>query len=647
MITALVVGLGRCGGDDNSPPSDGDAKLAYLNHHDSVGYVGIETCRTCHTEIYESFVHTGMGSSFGVADTQKSTARFTAESHLYDPHLNMHYDPQWINDSLWLQEYRLDGDGDTSYQQHRRIDYVVGSGQHTNSHMVAERGYLYQAPFTWYAQEERLDLPPGFEKGANSRFSRLIGLECTSCHNAMPTGFVKGSSNKYHGIPGAINCERCHGPGELHVKRVSSGNIVDTAVEIDPSIVNVAKLPSELQFEVCQRCHLQGNTVLQPGKSFMDFKPGMKLNEVMEIYLPRYSNAEDEFIMASHVDRFKQSACFIKGGQSFNCTSCHNPHLSVKATKVKQFNATCETCHQGPPNFECTEEEAALTAASHNCVSCHMPASGSTDIPHVTVHDHKIDVPAKTVDTTGIKRFLELAAVNNPAPTDRSKAVAYLQQFERFEAKPFYLDSARYFLDRAGQRNQLIPEWIKYYFLRQDKMALRSFVSQRGINAVLQEISDTTYDNRHAWAAYQVGEAFDEASATTEAIQFYRRAVDLAPYVLDFRLKLANAHRSFSRLREARQQYEFILQEQPYHAKALNNLGYLELQEGLREEAIDKFKKALEREPDYELAWLNLANAYLMTEERAAARQALEQALRINPQNTRAQQVLSLLKKET
>ena len=33
----------------------------YKNHHDSVSYVGIETCKSCHFDIYNSFIETGMG----------------------------------------------------------------------------------------------------------------------------------------------------------------------------------------------------------------------------------------------------------------------------------------------------------------------------------------------------------------------------------------------------------------------------------------------------------------------------------------------------------------------------------------------------------------------------------------------------------
>ena len=85
--------------------------------------------------------------------------------------------------------------------------------------------------------------------------------------------------------------------------------MVDTSYEIDYSIVNPAKLPIDLQFDVCQRCHLQGTAVLNNDKDFYDFKPGQKLNEFIDVYLPKYEN-EDLFIMASHVERFKLSECY-------------------------------------------------------------------------------------------------------------------------------------------------------------------------------------------------------------------------------------------------------------------------------------------------------------------------------------------------
>ncbi len=646
LITVLVMTLSHCNSDTSTALEPaGEEGPRYLNHNDTVAYLGIDACRQCHAEIYQTFIHTGMGSSFGVADTHKSIASIGSNSLLHDPNLKLTYHPYWEGDSLYLQEFRLHDSGDTLYQFIQAIDYVVGSGQHTNSHIIEQNGYLTQAPFTWYAQKQQLDLPPGFEGGNNSRFSRKIGLECTSCHNSIPEAFVKGSINKYAKVPMAIDCERCHGPGELHVKRVSSGQLVDTARDTDYSIVNVKKLPADLQFEVCQRCHLQGNTVLQPGKSFLDFKPGMKLSEVMEVYLPRYSNADDEFIMASHIDRFRQSECVIQGAEGFNCISCHNPHITVKETKIEKFNSTCGNCHRGAPAHECTEEESKLRAANFNCVSCHMPASGSTDIPHVSVHDHKIKIPGRVVDTSGLREFLGLVAVNNPKPAPRNKAVAYLQQFERFEAKDWYLDSALFFLQKAGDPSRHLNQWLQYYFLKQQPAEVVALVERIGQSEVLQKLNKVSYDNEDGWAAYRIGESYQQRGKSSKAMLFYQRAVELVPHAPDFRLKLANSLQQLGRHNEALTAYRAILKEQPYHAEALNNLGFYYLQQKEFKRADRYFRKALSRNPDYELAWLNLANSLLLQDNNEEALKALKEALRINPQNERARQALSYLKK--
>ncbi|MFM9007464.1 MAG: hypothetical protein ACKORE_02665, partial [Bacteroidota bacterium] len=250
------------------------SRTSYAGLTDSAFYVGIETCASCHSNVHSTYIHTGMGSSFGKATREKSSADFSGHPVVHDPYRNLNYHPYWSGDTLFFREFRMDGN-DTVHLREERIDYVVGSGQHTNSHLWSSNGYLYQAPLTYYTQKGRWDLPPGFEQGNNTRFNRIIGTECMTCHNGLPE-FVTGSSNKYALVKGGIDCERCHGPGSIHVREKSMGILIDTSKSIDYSIVNPAKLPIDLQFDVCQRCHIQGNAVLQPGKTFADFKPGMK-----------------------------------------------------------------------------------------------------------------------------------------------------------------------------------------------------------------------------------------------------------------------------------------------------------------------------------------------------------------------------------
>jgi len=141
--------------------------------------------QTCHQDVYETFIKTGMGQSFNLASHQKSAARFGKNEVIYDTANDLHYKPFWTGDTLKISEYRLQGK-DTIHKRTEKVSYIIGSGQHTNSHMINVNGYVYQAPFTFYTQRGVWDLPPGFEHN-NVGFKRPIGLECMSCHNAYPS----------------------------------------------------------------------------------------------------------------------------------------------------------------------------------------------------------------------------------------------------------------------------------------------------------------------------------------------------------------------------------------------------------------------------------------------------------------------------
>src|SRR5207253_5173309 len=139
-------------------------------------------------------IKTGMGKSFGKATREKSAADFT-HPDVNDKFSDLRYHAFWARDSLFIKEYRLRGK-DTLHQRTEQVNYVIGSGQHTNSHLQTVNGYINQMPMTFYTQKKKWDLPPGFENGVNTRFSRKIGLECMSCHNAYPE-FVIASENKF------------------------------------------------------------------------------------------------------------------------------------------------------------------------------------------------------------------------------------------------------------------------------------------------------------------------------------------------------------------------------------------------------------------------------------------------------------------
>lgn len=623
---------------DSKPTAPKSAPNTYLNHNDTVKYVGIETCRSCHNDIYKTFIQTGMGQSFDLATRAKSAADFSKKHVVYDKYKDLYYTPSWKGDHMYITEFRLSGK-DTIHRREEKVDFIVGSGQHTNSHMMNVDGYVYQMPLTWYAQKGKWDLPPGFENGHNVRFDRAIGFECMSCHNALPQ-FEENSTNKFNTVPQGIDCERCHGPGELHVKEKLAGNLVDTATQIDYTIVNPKKLVWERQIDLCQRCHLQGNAVLKPGKSFRDFRPGMDLSTVVDIYMPKYKGKEDEFIMASHAQRLKMSKCFLSeqnSGQSshsskLTCISCHNPHVSVKVTGKQVFNNVCGNCHN--MQSACTEKLSVRKVNNDNCWGCHMPKSGTIDIPHVTVTDHWIRIPVKQQQKKALKEFAGIYCINNPQSDAFTKSKAYLSYFEKFEGEATSLDSAQLYLkeEKGISETDLTDARIHFFYLRED------------YNAIMQQSRNLDANTcNNAWTCYRVGQAFQNTGVSQSAEAWYKRAVTLAPANLDFINKLGSIQIELDNIAVGIQTLASSIKRNPKQASALTNIGFGYLKQGNTQLAMKYYDDALALNPDFEQALLNKAGLYNYLGNSQQAKIILKQLLKRNPQNVQVKQLLEQL----
>jgi len=613
----------------STPTKQATTETTYKNLNDTVNYVGMQTCRSCHQNVYDTYIHTGMGKSFDHATKTKSAARFDRHAIVYDADSDFYYKPFWQDSVLYIKEFRLEN-GDTTHSRTERISYVIGSGQHTNSHLINENGYVTQAPITFYTQDGKWDMAPGFEGGANSRFSRIIGTECMTCHNHLPD-HVAGSENKYKTVPRGIECERCHGAGELHVREKLAGNTIDTAKYIDYSIVNPVDLPIELEIDICQRCHLQGTAVLNEGKDFFDFRPGMKLNEVMNVFLPRYTNSHDKFIMASQADRMRLSKCFTVGKMS--CTSCHNPHHSIEATTTDTYNNACKNCHTKTDREICSAPMAERVAKQDNCVECHMPKSGSIDIPHVRITDHAIGVPVAETQKNEIARFIGLECLTDENPSDLDMARGYIALYEKFVPEGQMLDSAGYYLSKPGASiSEKLTTLVHYHFTKENYTDVVAYAKNTMPDDLLE-----------GWTAYRIGEAFSKLGNVDKSLIFHKKAVELRPFNLDFNNKLGTAYLQKQDLANAKKVFEFILSENEKQAVAWNNLGYILLLEGKLEPANTHFDKALALDPDYELAMLNKVGYFLTKNDMSNAKKWLNLILKKFPENVRAAEMVRRL----
>ncbi len=628
-MAAVTLPAFYCGSPDEKT-EQAVAGSPWHNVYDTtVQYVGMETCKGCHADIYNTYIQTGMGQSFGHATKQKSAADFT-HAPVYDKDLDFYYKPFWQNDSLYVMEYRTEG-SDTTHKLLQKVDYIVGSGQHTNSHIFSKNGYLYQAPITFYTQKKQWDLAPGFEKGASSRFTRLIESECMTCHNGYPD-FVKTSQNKYVTVKTGIDCERCHGPGGMHVKEKMAGNIVDTSKGPDYTIVNPRRLSAELQNNICQRCHLQGISVLNDGKTFFDFRPGMHLSEVMNVFMPQYEGAQDKMIMASHVERMKKSNCYVSSGK-MSCITCHNPHVSVKFTQHSQYINACNSCH-GAGKQQCTEKEAVRQTKGNDCITCHMPRNGSIDIPHVAVTDHYIRKrPMDDATKSKITAFLGLKSFNNDNPDAITTARAFMEFFERYNPNKGLIDSALKYLNKEQSREaseKQNRDYIRAYFLLND------------FGKVVQYAASLKPENiKDAWACYRIGESYYNMQQADKALPWYTQSVSIWPQSLDFQNKYGNCLLALDKVKEAQDVFTYILSENSDYLSANVNLGFIYMQQGNKTMSYDYLMRALKLNPDYEQTLINLAVWHHNNGNDGNAKKYLSHLLKKHPQNEQAKAMLA------
>jgi Flp pilus assembly protein TadD len=373
--------------------------------------------------------------------------------------------------------------------------------------------------------------------------------------------------------------------------------------------------------------------VLNEGKTFYDFKPGMQLSEVLNVYLPRYTDSHERFIMASQADRLRMSECF-KQSAELSCITCHQPHRSVEITPASQYNNACLKCHK---TEACTENSATRASKSDNCVVCHMPKSGSVDIPHVRITDHRIGLPsAKTVAVAPQKKaFLGIQNLTKPNPSLLEMARGYLAMHDKYIQTPVMLDSAAFYLNQSkAKATELLPMRIHLLFLKQD---------WKGILAAVQLLEDTKGMTNNGWMAYHIAEAYYNTGDYENALRHFDQALAVYSQHLDFQEKKAGTLIALKRIAEAKKLLETLLRENAKRPVALLNLGFAHALTNNLPEALRRYDQALALDPDYEQAMVNKAAVLNFQGKKAEAKGLLERVLRLNPGNGQAREGLGRL----
>jgi len=433
---------------------------------------------------------------------------------------------------------------------------------------------------------------------------------------------------------------------------------------IRQATVNPARLSPERQMDVCQQCHLETTSDELPqavrafGRAVYSFRPGEDLSG----YLVHFDHApgtghDDKFEINSSAYRLRQSQCFQKSGGRLTCTSCHNPHRTLRgAEAVQQFRQSCLKCHN------------ELSTRSHpqpgsaDCASCHMPKKRTEDVVHVVMTDHQIQrrPPGKDLDASlkedhtlyqgEVVRYFP--ATSGSAASDLYWGIAQVKQHSNVKAL------ARFRAAVETQQPTFAEPWVELALAQMENGELEAakggFSRALGIDPglvlarynlgracqLLGQMDEAAahyrkvleMDGGHSEAHNNLGLVLQRSGQVADAGRHFLEALQRNPLFVDAYNNLGNVLAEEKRWSEALAKFEEALRIEPSSADAYNNLGKLWGAQGNLELAIRKFREAVKADPRHWIAQLNLGKALQAAGKIGEARAALREAKRLNPE---------------
>ncbi|QCZ94919.1 tetratricopeptide repeat protein [Salinimonas iocasae] len=471
---------------------------------------------------------------------------------------------------------------------------------------------------------------------------------CADCHS---TDFEKNYAAKTNQFASSfsrinVSCAACHGDATSHLAWAngdSESNSKNKGFEKSLSksvsgfeqasngkLKPVSERQPSAQVAVCATCHSR-RTQLQdrdPAASFYDtYSPAL-------ITEPLYFNdgqvRDETYVWGS----FLQSKMFKAG---VTCTNCHNPH---SGQLVRSGNQTCTQCHATNVFDDVSHHGHTNTGPQTQCVNCHMPETTFMQVDSRRDHSFRVPRPDLT-EQTGAPNACNSCHDDKSAQW-ATKAILswhpdssiigsahYAQTFHTSERR---LPDASQLLSRIAQDNQYND------IVRASALArLAPFADNNAVVAISRAVRDDEPLKRLGAITGARGFALtDQLRLLGPLLSDSRLAIRSAAgralagvLTPEFKDSITAAQRKT--LTSAVQDYRNTQTYQAERGSAHTNLGNLALVLNDQQQAEKHYRDAIQVEPIYMPAYINLAELLRRSQSEAKSRDVLNQALKISP----------------
>jgi hypothetical protein len=295
--------------------------------------------------------------------------------------------------------YFVEGPFPAADRRRHQIAFTLGSRRVQHYLTRLPDGRIVVLPPAWDVERREwfhnLDIVNPEESAENP--VQVWNSSCYGCHVSGATKGFESRSGTYatRWSDFGTSCERCHGPGDTHVKQYAAAS--RRGAIRSSAIVVPTRLTPERSTMVCAQCHsLRDITVpgFMAGADYFDhFTPVLEYAQA--------STSDPAYWPDGRPRRFSndaiglwQSRCFLDGKAT--CTTCHadphEPDVDRHPELSRAGNAICASCHAPIVAAGARHTRHAAGSPGSACIACHMPrtvVSLRSRMP-----DHTISVPA-------------------------------------------------------------------------------------------------------------------------------------------------------------------------------------------------------------------------------------------------------------
>jgi tetratricopeptide (TPR) repeat protein len=555
-----------------------------------------------------------MGRSL-FAPTPANTVEDYQDKHtFYHAPSDTHY-AMIVRDGVYYQRrWQIGFDGSETNIEESKIDYVIGAGDHARSYLHrTDLGTLIELPLGWYSERNGYwAMSPGFDSH-HPQTRRRVSYECMFCHNGYPQSPTPNQARSTEPVfsgelPQGIDCQRCHGPGELHVRTAQTPGA--KPADIRKAIVNPVRLNPKLQLEACMQCHLEPTSGRIPSlirrfnRTPYSYVPGQPLDEFLLYFdYPAGQGHDDKFEIAGAAYRLRKSRCFLESKGAMTCLTCHDPHQSLPTGEAgdKYFSAKCIGCHQPALG---TLVAAGKHTDNSNCISCHMPKRRTDDVVHAVVTDHFIQRQIPTRDL-----------------------LAELPEHHLTDAEDYHGEVVPYY------PSPLPPTGQNPLYQAVAQVALQNNLKQ-GLADLSRELSQRPAREMEFYTT--LGDAYRNSGDDKQAAAAFQQALLRSPDSVTALQSLAGAYKASGEAERSEATLKRALELAPSDANVLFQYGNLDAGLGHTGSAIEKIQKAVALNPDVTEGYTTLASLLLTVGQLDAAEAAVRKALNIDPYDATA-----------